>query len=164
MEGSSVIRQFEDNWCMTQPTKLRTFLWYKNGMQEALNFYKQTFGEQMEVAEEILTAEHLFTAEFSIFGHEFIGMNTPGGETFNSSISLALGVDGQEEVDRIWEAITREGAPGRCGWCTDKWGVSWQVIPFQMRGFLGHLDRSKAEQNLGAMMQMSKIQLSEFVE
>ena len=149
---------------MTQPTKLRTFLWYKNGMQEALNFYKQTFGEQMEVADEILTAEHLFTAEFSIFGHEFIGMNTAGGETFNSSISLALGVDGQEEVDRIWEAITREGAPGRCGWCTDKWGVSWQVIPFQMQGFLGHSDRSKAEQNLGAMMQMSKIQLSEFVE
>ena len=66
---------------MTQPTELRTFLWYNNGMQEPLNFYKQTFGEQMEVSEEILTAEHLFTAKFSIFGHEFIGMNTPGFAT-----------------------------------------------------------------------------------
>ena len=148
---------------MNQNSTLKTFLWFNDGLQSALQFYKQTFGDGMQVAEEHLNNENLFTADFSIYGHEFIGMCTPGGDTFNNSISLSIAVDGQEETDRLWEAITTRGAPGRCGWCTDKWGVSWQVTPIQMRDFVGHPEQAKAEQNWGILRGMTKIQLSDFV-
>lgn len=97
---------------MTQPTTLKTFLWFNNGLRDALEFYKETFGEKMQVDAALLTNEWLFTADFTIFDHEFIGMSIPGGDTFNNSISLSINVDGQEETDRLWEAITSKGAPG----------------------------------------------------
>lgn len=149
---------------MAQPTTLKTFLWFNNGLRDALQFYKETFGEEMLVDLAHLANEGLFTADFAIYGHEFIGMSTPGGDTFNNSFSLSINVDGQEETDRLWEAITTNGAPGRCGWCTDKWGVSWQVIPRQMQDFVGHPDGAKAEQNWGILRTMSKIQLSDFIQ
>ena len=148
---------------MTQNSTLKTFLWFNDGLKDALTFYKQTFGDVMQVAEEHLNNENLFTAEFSIYGHQFIGMNTPGGDLFNNSISLSIQVDGQEETDRLWNAITTTGAPGRCGWCTDMWGVSWQITPYQMRDFVGHPDQVKAEQNWGILRGMKKIQLTDFV-
>jgi len=149
---------------MTQQSTLRTFLWFNSGLPDALKFYKATFGENMDVAEEILNSEHLFTAEFAIYGHQFIGMNTPGGEQFNSAISLSVQVDGQEEVDRLWDAITAAGEPGPCGWCKDQWGVSWQITPYQMGQYLGHPDPEKAQQNMAIMRAMGKIQLSDFVQ
>jgi predicted 3-demethylubiquinone-9 3-methyltransferase (glyoxalase superfamily) len=149
---------------MTQQSTLRTFLWFNSGLQDALKFYKATFGDAMEVSEESLLSEHLFTAEFSIYGHKLIGMNTPGGEQFNSAISLSLQVDGQEEIDRVWAAITAQGEPGPCGWCKDQWGVSWQVTPYQMGQYLGNPDPAKAQKNMELMRSMGKIQLSDFVE
>jgi predicted 3-demethylubiquinone-9 3-methyltransferase (glyoxalase superfamily) len=148
---------------VTQPSTLKTFLWFNNGLQDALKFYKALFGEQMRVDDQNLTSEHLFTVDFSIYGHEFIALNIPGADTFNNSISIVLQVDGQNETDRLWDSITSNGEPGRCGWCKDKWGVSWQVIPFQMSEFLGDSDIAKAAQNMGIMQQMTKIQLSEFI-
>ena len=148
---------------MTQNSTLRTFLWFNDGLQSALQFYKQTFGDGMQVADEHLNNEHLFTANFTIYDHEFIGMCTAGGDRFNNSISLSIQVDGQEETDRLWEALTTSGAPGRCGWCTDKWGVSWQVTPIQMRDFVGHPDYAKKEENWGILRNMTKIQLSDFI-
>ena len=164
MEVNVRIGELGQNIEMTQLSTLRTFLWYSSGLQDALKFYKETFGDGMRVAEENLVSEQLFTADFSIYGHEFIGMNTPGGDPFNNSISLSIQVDGQEETDRLWNALTTNGAPGRCGWCTDKWGVSWQVTPYQMRDYVGHPDGAKAEQNWGILREMTKIQLSDFVQ
>ena len=149
---------------MSKLSTLKTFLWYNDGLQEALKFYKEIFGEQMRVDESDLTNSRLFSAEFAIFGHEFMGMNMPGGDSFNNSISLSINVDGQNETDRLWDAITTNGAPGRCGWCTDNWGVSWQIIPYQMQDFVGHPDAIKAEQNWGILRTMTKIQLSDFVQ
>ena len=91
---------------MTQNSTLRTFLWFSSDLQDALKFYKATFGEGMEVAQEHLENAHLVTADFTIYGHAFIGMSMPGGDAFNNSISLSIQVDGQEETDRLWEAIT----------------------------------------------------------
>ena len=149
---------------MATPSTLKTFLWFNAGLSEALNFYKATFTDDMKIDENHLVNENLFIAEFSIFGHEFIGMNTPGGAAFNNSISLSVQVDGQDETDRLWEAITSNGAPGNCGWCTDKWGVHWQITPFQMRDELANADPVKAEQNWGILMKMTKIQLSDFIQ
>jgi predicted 3-demethylubiquinone-9 3-methyltransferase (glyoxalase superfamily) len=147
---------------MTKPSSLKTFLWFNKDLEDALDFYKATFKE-VAVREENRMGEVLFTVDFTIFGHEFIGMCIEGGPAFNSAISLAIQCDGQEEVDRLWAAITAEGEAGRCGWCTDKWGVSWQITPMQMRDYLSNPDPDKAQKNWGILRNMGKIQLSDFL-
>ena len=149
---------------MTQPTSLKTFLWFQSDLEEALSFYKETFGAGVVVLEENRMGSDapLFTADFKIFGHEFIGMCIEGGPKFNAAISLSIQCDSQNETDRIWRAITAEGEAGQCGWCTDKWGVSWQVTPIQMRDFLGNPDPEIAQHNWQALRGMQKIELSGF--
>jgi predicted 3-demethylubiquinone-9 3-methyltransferase (glyoxalase superfamily) len=149
---------------MTKPASLKTFLWFQGDLEAALNFYEETF-KDVEIHEENRMGEGapLFTADFSIFGHQFIGMSVEGGPAFNSAISLSVQCDGQEETDRLWAAITAEGEAGRCGWCTDKWGVSWQITPVQMRDYLGNPDPEKAQRNWQALRSMGKIELSKFV-
>jgi predicted 3-demethylubiquinone-9 3-methyltransferase (glyoxalase superfamily) len=66
-------------------------------------------------------------------------------------------VDGQAEVDRIWDALTAEGKPGKCGWCVDKFGVSWQVSPIQMREWLENKDPEVRAYAWPALMKMTKI-------
>jgi len=107
----------------------------------------------------------LFTAEFSIFGHEFVGMSVAGGPTFTDAISLSLSIDGQAEVDRIWDALIADGGePGRCGWCKDRFGVSWQVTPIQMGQYLGSPDSAVREYAQQALMRMTKIVITDFVK
>jgi len=139
-----------------QKTSLKTFLWFSGGLEEALDFYSQTFGDVV-IHSKNRMGDVLFTADFSIFGHDFIGMNWAGGDKFNDSISLSLNVDGQEEVDRLWSAITAEGREGQCGWCYDKWGLTWQVSPIQMREWLQHPDTETRTYANNALRGMTKI-------
>lgn len=134
-------------------------------MDQALAFYEDTFTDfkiHSDSRPEINKPR--FTADFSIYGHNFIGMNWPGGDTFTNAISLSLNVDGQEEVDRLWEAITAKGKPGQCGWCTDEFGLTWQVSPIQMREHLENPDRAKAEFANQALRKMSKIIIKDLYE
>ncbi len=105
--------------------------------------------------------DKLFTADFSIFGHGLIGMNWAGGPEFNDSISLSLNVDSQEEVDRLWNAITEKGTEGQCGWCKDEWGLSWQVTPKDMRIWLEHEDAAVRDYANTALRGMKKIVLDD---
>lgn len=150
---------------MNQPTKLKTFLWFPGNMDAALSFYARTFTDfQITSENRPEPGKPRFTADFSIHGHEFIGMNWPGGPTFNEAISLSLNVDGQEEVDRLWGAITEKGEPGNCGWCTDEFGITWQVSPIQMREHLENPDPEKAKFANDALMRMTKIVIDELFE
>lgn len=149
---------------MTKSPQLKTFLWFPGNMDEALSFYQ----EHMDV---VINGESRpnpdgprFTADFSIYGHEFIGLNWPGGPEFNDSISLSVNVDGQEEVDRLWNAITEKGQAGQCGWCKDAWSVSWQVSPIQMRDHLENPDREKANYAMEQLRKMTKIVIADFVK
>ena len=135
-------------------TDLKTFLWFNGVLDEALVFYRETFTDFKMGSENRAPNGNLFTADFSIYGHNFIAMNWPGGPEFNDAISLSLNVDSQEEVDRLWDAITREGKEIGCGWCADKFGVVWQVSPKEMRVWLEHQDeeiRNYANEQLRSM-------------
>ncbi|MEN9737479.1 MAG: hypothetical protein RJA26_712 [Actinomycetota bacterium] len=150
---------------MTKPTRLKTFLWFPGNMDDALAFYADTFTDFVINSENRPDpAKPRFTADFSIYGHDFIGLNWPGGDAFSEAISLSLNVDGQEEVDRLWDAITRKGKAGRCGWCTDEFGVTWQVSPIQMREHLENPDRAKAQFANNALRQMTKIVIRDLYE
>jgi predicted 3-demethylubiquinone-9 3-methyltransferase (glyoxalase superfamily) len=147
---------------MTKTPTLKTFLWFNGNLDAALDFYSKTFdGVIIHNQNRPDPNGPIFTADFSIFGHEFIGLNWPGGPEFNDSISLSINCDGQEEVDRYWNAITERGKAGQCGWCVDEFGLSWQVSPIQMRDWLGHPDPEIASYAMTAMRQMGKIVIDE---
>ncbi len=150
---------------MARDSVLKTFLWFPSGLEEALEFYKDTFQNvQIHSLNRTSPDGPLFTAEFSIYGHELIGMNSESKFAFNESISLSIQCDGQEEVDRLWDAITKEGTAGKCGWCKDKYGLSWQVTPFQMLDHLGNPDPKKAEFAWTALLGMTKIVIANLYE
>ena len=150
---------------MTLKTQLKTFLWFPGNMDDALAFYAKTFEDFVIKGENRPDpSKPRFTADFSIYGHDFIGMNWPGGPEFNDSISLSLNVDGQAEVDRLWNAITERGKAGQCGWCTDEFGIPWQVSPIQMREHLENPDPAKAMFANEALRKMTKIVIDELYE
>ncbi|MFM1786774.1 MAG: hypothetical protein RL228_724 [Actinomycetota bacterium] len=151
---------------MTNPAILKTFLWYQKDLGKALDFYQNIFKENMKVHERTeLGGGEVFTADFSILGQEFIGMSVEGGPDFNDSISLHVICDGQSEVDYYWDALTADGGvPGNCGWLKDKFGLSWQVTPIQMREYLGNPDPQAAEFAMTALRNMHKIVLADFVK
>ena len=144
---------------------LKTFLWYPQGLAEALDFYQDVFKDNMQIHERsYLDDKEIFTADFTIFGQEFIGMGVEGGPAFSDAISLHVICDGQEQVDYYWDALSAgNGETGNCGWLKDKFGVSWQVTPIQMRQYLGHSDPEIAQKNMAALRSMHKIVLAEFV-
>lgn len=149
---------------MTHANVLRTFLWYQQGqLDEALPFYQRVFPGMSIHGVNRAGVGPIFTAEFEIYGHQLIGMAVDGGPTFNDSISLSISVDGQDEVDRLWDALTADGGqPGRCGWLKDRFGVSWQVTPIQMGEYLGNPDSAIREYAQQAMMKMTKIVIKDF--
>ena len=151
---------------MANTSSLRTFLWFNNTLEDALEFYSQIFGESFTLISSHRPESEgkLMSAEFSIYGHELVGMGWPGGPEFNASISLSISCDGQAETDLLWDAITKEGAAGECGWCVDPFGVSWQITPRQMSQHLGNSDPVKAAFAWQAMRGMSKIVIADLYE
>ena len=138
-------------------TQLKTFLWFDGTLAEAIEFYRETFTDFNMGSTNYSPDGKLFTADFEIYGHQFIAMNWPGGPKFNDSISLSLNVDSQEESDRLWNAITSEGRAIGCGWCADKFGLVWQVSPKEMRIWLEHEDqevRMYANEQLRSMQRI----------
>lgn len=144
---------------MTESSTARTFLWYPAGvLDEALEFYAELFSELTVNSINRQTEDGpIFIAEFSIGSQQFVAMSTEGGPKFNDSVSIAVTCDGQAEVDRLWEMITDKGEPGRCGWCKDQWGLSWQITPRQMHDWLGHSDSEVSAYAWQALMKMDKI-------
>ena len=101
----------------------------------------------------------VMSVSFELEGQPFIGMN--GGPHFHFTEAISMFVDcaTQAEVDELWGKLTQGGAPGRCGWLKDKFGLSWQIIPASLGKMLGDQDGAKAKRAMDAMMQMSKIDL-----
>ena len=148
---------------MSKPTQLRTFLWFNNNLEEALDFYSRTFGDQfvLQSSGRPEADGKLMTAEYTIYGHKFVGMGWPGGPIFNPSISLSISCDGQEESDRLWDAITKDGQEGQCGWCVDAFGVSWQVSPQQMGDYLNSPDPEVSAYAWAQMRNMKRIVIAD---
>ena len=81
---------------------------------------------------------------------------------FTEAISFFISTTGQEEIDYLWEKLSADGgSPGRCGWLKDKYGISWQVVPGNMKDFFGGGDVGKAGRVMRAMMKMDKLVISE---
>lgn len=143
---------------------LTTFLWFDTEALEAAQFYVELFpGSRMgHVSYYQADAQRpegsVLTVEFELFGRPFAALN--GGPQFSHSeaVSFQVTCDTQNDVDRVWNAIV--GGGGResmCGWCKDRWGVSWQVIPTALTRALQGLDGYDSKYAFEAMMKMTKI-------
>ena len=147
--------------------KITTFLTFNDRADEAVNFYVSIFKNS-----KILTSVRygdagpgpkgtLMTASFQLEGQEFVALNGGPSFTFSHGISLLVSCEAQAEIDELWEKLTAGGGkPGQCGWLTDKFGVSWQIVPPILSKLLGDPDPEKSRRVMGAMLKMHKIDIA----
>ena len=103
------------------------------------------------------------TASFEINGQTFMVLNGGPLFKFTEAMSFFVSCDNQSEVDEYWNKLIEGGGKeGQCGWLKDKFGVSWQIIPKQLGGFLGNPNPIKAQKAMQAMLQMHKLDLQIF--
>jgi 2-polyprenyl-6-hydroxyphenyl methylase/3-demethylubiquinone-9 3-methyltransferase len=153
---------------MTQPAKNTLCLWYDGGAEEAARFYAQTFPNSSVGAVHRAPADNpsskadaILTVEFTVVGIPCIGLN--GGPMFKHSeaFSFQIATADQAETDRYWNAIVGNGGQeSHCGWCKDKWGLSWQITPIALTKAFTGSDRAAAKRAFEAMMKMNKIDVA----
>lgn len=137
-------------------------LWFNNQAEEAVNLYTNLFKDSNIVNISRGPDGGVFTIEFQLLGSYYTALNGGDMFTFTEAFSIFILCEDQAEVDEYWNALTADGgAPGRCGWLKDKFGVSWQIIPKQLGESLANPDPAKAAAAMEAMMGMSKLIVSE---
>jgi predicted 3-demethylubiquinone-9 3-methyltransferase (glyoxalase superfamily) len=145
--------------------KITTFLTFDGRAEEAVDFYTSVFDDSKVLSKSHYgeagpgAAGSMMSATFELAGQEFVALNGGPSFTFSQGISLFVDCETQDEVDELWEALSEGGEKGPCGWLTDKFGVSWQIIPRALGELLGDEDPEKAQRVMNAMLQMSKIEI-----
>lgn len=139
--------------------KITTFLTFDGRAEEAASFYTSIFDDSRILSTSPGPGGTVMSATFELAGQEFIALNGGPSFGFSEGISLFVDCETQEEVDELWEKLTEGGEPGRCGWLTDRFGVSWQVIPRALGELLSDPDPDRAGRVMQAMLQMSKIEV-----
>jgi predicted 3-demethylubiquinone-9 3-methyltransferase (glyoxalase superfamily) len=143
-------------------------LWYDGTAEEAAQFYAKTFpdsavGMIYRAPSDYPSGKEgdVMMIEFTVMGIPCIGLN--GGSAFKHSeaFSFQVATDDQAETDRLWNAIVGNGGQeSACGWCKDKWGLSWQITPRALMAAVADPDRAAAKRAFEAMMQMGKIDIA----
>jgi len=145
--------------------KITTFLTFKDQAEEAVKLYVSLFKNSRITSTRRYgdagpgPKGSVMMLAYELAGQPFIALN--GGPTFSFAQGISLYVDcqTQAEVDELWEKLSAGGAPGRCGWLTDRFGVSWQIVPSILGELLGSTDTKKATQAMQAMLQMTKLDI-----
>jgi 2-polyprenyl-6-hydroxyphenyl methylase/3-demethylubiquinone-9 3-methyltransferase len=143
-------------------------LWYEGAALEAATFYAATFPDSAVGAVHRAPGDYpdgqqgdVLTVEFTVMGIPCVGLN--GGPMFKHSeaFSFQVATDDQAETDRLWNAIVGNGGKeSMCGWCKDKWGLSWQISPRVLTDAVMGSDRAAAKRAFEAMMTMKKIDIA----
>lgn len=150
--------------------RITTFLTFNDQAEEAVAFYTSIFPDSTIVSTnhqpsgDGASTTRVLSVKFELAGEEFIALNGGPSFTFAQGISLMVSCESQEEVDEYWERLTDGGEEGPCGWLTDKFGVSWQVVPRVLGEMLGDPDPQKAKKVMDAMLQMKKIDVNALQE
>jgi len=143
-------------------------LWYDGTAVDAANFYAKTYPDSAVKAIHHAPGDYpdgrkgdVLTVEFTVAGIPCIGLN--GGPHFKHSeaFSFQIATDDQAETDRLWNAIIKGGGQeSQCGWCRDRWGVSWQITPRALIAAVTDSNPAAAKRAFDAMMKMKKIDIA----
>jgi len=133
------------------------FLWFDTQAEEAMQFYTSIFPRSKVVSVQ-RNGDQVMSVTWELEGQRFMGLNAGPHFTFNEAVSFFVSCDTQQQVDELWEKLMAGGgAPSRCGWLKDRFGLSWQIIPTALPRLLGDPDRARAGRAMQAMLQMQKI-------
>lgn len=143
-------------------------LWFNGEAEAAAQFYAQTFPDSSVDAVHLAPGDYpaglagqVITVQFTVMGIPCLGLN--GGPAFShdEAFSFQVATEDQAETDRYWHAIISNGGQASaCGWCKDKWGISWQITPRALTEGICDPDRAAAQRVFAAMMTMSKIDIA----
>jgi predicted 3-demethylubiquinone-9 3-methyltransferase (glyoxalase superfamily) len=138
--------------------KITPYLWFDTQAEVAMNFYVSLFKNSKVNNVSRGPDGRAFTVSFELDGQEFMGLNAGPQFKFNESISFFVNCEDQAEVDHFWNALTADGGEeSMCGWCKDKYGLWWQIIPKQLGELMGDPDPEKSKRVTEAMLKMQKI-------
>ncbi len=162
--------------------KITPFLWFDKNTEEAVNYYVEVFNgapgsektskinfiQRYEKGIETPGAEEfegkILTVEFELCGQKFQALDGGPIFKFSPAISLLVECQDQAEVDYFWERLSSVPESEQCGWCQDKFGLSWQIIPKRLGELMGDSDKEKAHRVANAMLQMKKIDVAKLEE
>ena len=140
--------------------KITPFLWFDNRLDEALEFYTSIFRQAKVTYHKRGQDGKTLTAAFELEGQAFMGLNGGPHYHFTPAISFFVTCADQAEVDYYWEHLLEGGHAQQCGWLTDRFGVSWQIVPDVMMRLLNDPDAAKAGRAMDAMMRMVKLDVA----
>jgi predicted 3-demethylubiquinone-9 3-methyltransferase (glyoxalase superfamily) len=146
--------------------KITPFLWFDNTAEEAMNFYVSIFKNS-----KILSVSRygdagpgpkgsVMTAAFELEGQKFTALNGGPHYKITPAISFVVNCQTQPEVDHLWDKLSEGGKPMQCAWLTDKFGVSWQIVPQILIDLLQDKNPAKSQAVMKAMFQMTKIEIA----
>jgi predicted 3-demethylubiquinone-9 3-methyltransferase (glyoxalase superfamily) len=146
--------------------KIYPCLWYDTQAEEAVKFYTSIFNNSK--IENISYYGNdgpgpkgsVLTVSFQLSGQEYMALNGGPEYKFTPAMSLFVNCETQEEVDHYWEKLSEGGEKGQCGWLTDKYGVSWQIVPTILGVLMSDKDPRKAANVMQAMLQMRKLDIA----
>jgi predicted 3-demethylubiquinone-9 3-methyltransferase (glyoxalase superfamily) len=136
------------------------FLWFETEAEDAMNFYASIF-PRSRVLSVNRAQGRVIGVEFELEGQKFMALNGRPDFTFNDAVSFFVACETQQEIDDLWKRLTADGgAPGRCGWLKDQFGVSWQIIPTALGRLMGGGgDPIRSKRVVDALLQMEKLDI-----
>jgi predicted 3-demethylubiquinone-9 3-methyltransferase (glyoxalase superfamily) len=146
--------------------KITPFLWFDSNAEDAANFYVSVFKNSKVKGMTRYTGEEpsgqkgsVMTVNFELNGQEFVALNGGPQFKFTEAVSFVINCETQEEIDYYWEKLTAGGGEEvQCGWLTDKYGLSWQVVPTKIREWAR--DKAGFQRVMHAVMQMKKLDIT----
>lgn len=161
---------------MANIQKITPFLWFKSGAEDAADYYVSVFKNGKikstqhypKEAEAVagMPAGSVMTVEFELDGMTFVGLNggPVEGFSFSPATSFVVNCETQEEIDHLWEKLSAVPQMEQCGWCTDKFGITWQIVPKVLNEYLADSDPTKVGRVTKAFMQMKKFDIAELTK
>jgi len=146
--------------------KITTFLWFDNQAEEAAKLYVSLF-KNSKIGSISRYGDagpgpkgSVMMVTFQLDGQEFMALNGGPEYKFTPAMSLFVNCETQQEVDALWDKLSEGGRKDRCGWLTDKYGLSWQIIPTALPKLMSDPDPEKSKRVMKAMLQMDKIDIA----
>jgi predicted 3-demethylubiquinone-9 3-methyltransferase (glyoxalase superfamily) len=149
--------------------KLTPCLWFDKNAEEAAKFYVAIFKNAKITAvtrygdagakASGMPKGSAMTVSFKLFGQNFLGLNGGPIFKFSPAVSFIVNCENQREIDRYWEKLCEGGQPSQCGWLTDKFGLSWQIVPSALGKMMTDKDPKRGEKVMAELMKMTKIDL-----